>query len=336
MQFRPLGSTGVQVSAYCLGTAFFGSQTPLEESLRIMERALELGVNFWDTANTYGDTRFTVARPGYPSERPVVEEIVGRALKGRRQEVVLATKVCEPVGPGPNERGLSRRFVMQQCELSLRRLGTDHVDLYYAHHPDPRTPIDETLRAFDDLVRAGKVRYPAISNFAAWQVVEALWAADRAAAARPVCMQMLYNLLDRAAEREQLPLLAKYGMGALAWSPLAGGVLAARYRPGEAPVAGSRGDFWLERETAPHGRPGSVPQRGDANLRKAQALAVWAAARGHTAAQVGLAWLLGNPQLTAVIAGASSIAQLESNVAAADLTLTGADRDEVARVVDAA
>jgi aryl-alcohol dehydrogenase-like predicted oxidoreductase len=156
VEYRPLGRSGVQVSAYCLGTAFFGSQTPTDVSIQVIRRALDLGVNFVDTANTYGDRRFVSTAPGFPAEFPLAEEVVGRAIEGRRGEVVLATKVCEPVGEGPNRRGLSRRFVMEQVELSLRRLRTDHVDVYYMHHPDPATPIDESLRAFDDLVHQGK------------------------------------------------------------------------------------------------------------------------------------------------------------------------------------
>jgi aryl-alcohol dehydrogenase-like predicted oxidoreductase len=332
MEYRPLGQTGVQASAYCLGTAFLGSHVPVDESIRIVRRALDLGVNFVDTANTYGDRRFVSTAPGYPREYPLAEEVVGQALAGRRHEVILATKVCEPVGDGPNDRGLSRRHVFQQIEASLRRLGTDHVDLYYAHHSDPKTPIEETLRAFDDLVHQGKVRYAAISNFAGWQIVEALWTADRLGLNRPVCMQMNWNLLSRQAEVEQLPALARFGLGALAFASLAGGVLAARYRPGEAPPPGSRAEFWHDRSWNP-ARPSSTPARSEENLRRAQALAAWADERGHTASQVALAWLLGDPRLTAVISGASSVEQLEQSVRCVEIKLSQEEREEIGRLV---
>jgi aryl-alcohol dehydrogenase-like predicted oxidoreductase len=329
MEYRPLGQSGVQVSAYCLGTAFLGSHVPEEESIRIVKRAIDLGINFVDTANTYGDRRFKSVHEKYPQEYPRVEEVLGRALEGRRDEVVLATKVCEPVGDGPNDRGLSRRFILEQIELSLRRLRTDYVDVYYAHHPDPRTPIEETLRAFDDLVKQGKVRYAAISNFAGWQIVEALWTADRIGASRPVCMQFNWNLLSRQVEAEQLPALAKYGLGALAFAPLAGGVLAARYRPGEAPPTGSRAEFWSDRSWNP-ARASSTPARDEEKLRGAAALAAWAEQRGWTASQVALGWLLSDPRLTSVISGASSVEQLERSVRCVEVKLSQAERDEVA------
>jgi aryl-alcohol dehydrogenase-like predicted oxidoreductase len=332
VEYRPLGQSGVQVSSYCLGTAFLGSHVPEDESIRIVHRAIELGINFVDTANTYGDRRFKSVHARYPQEYPRVEEVLGRALEGRRHEVVLATKVCEPVGDGPNDRGLSRRHVFEQIELSLRRLRTDHVDVYYAHHPDPKTPIEETLRAFDDLVKQGKARYAAISNFAGWQIVEALWTSDRLGVSRPVCMQFNWNLLSRQAEAEQLPALAKYGLGALAFAPLAGGVLAARYRPGEEPPSGSRGEFWSDRSWNP-ARASSTPARDEPNLRGAQALAQWAQARGWTASQVALAWLLSDPRLTSVISGSSSVGQLEQSVRCTEITLSQAERDEVAALV---
>jgi len=334
VEYRPLGRSGIQVSRYCLGTAFFGSQTPRTAAIAIVHRAIELGVNFIDTANTYGDRRFRGDRPGYPSEWPPVEEVVGEAIRGHRAEVIVATKVCEPVGPGPNQRGLSRRFILEQVESSLRRLGTEYIDVYYAHHPDARTPIDESLRAFDDLVRQGKVRYVGISNFAGWQIVEALWRAERGGLTDPVVMQANYNLLSRACELEQLPALAAFDLAAYAFAPLAGGVLTGKYQPGGPPPPGSRGEFWAEREQNPK-RPSSVPVRTARFVAGAAALAAWARSRGNTASQVALAWLLGNPLLTGVISGASSLAQLEDSVRAVEITLDGAERDEVAALVSA-
>lgn len=334
MEYRPLGRSGIQVSRYCLGTAFFGSQTPRTAAIAIVHRAIELGVNFIDTANTYGDGRFRGDRPGYPLEWPPVEEVVGEAIRGHRAEVIVATKVCEPVGPGPNQRGLSRRFILEQVESSLRRLGTEYIDVYYAHHPDARTPIDESLRAFDDLVRQGKVRYVGISNFAGWQIVEALWRAERGGLTDPVVMQANYNLLSRACELEQLPALAAFDLAAYAFAPLAGGVLTGKYQPGGPPPPGSRGEFWAEREQNPK-RPSSVPVRTARFVAGAAALAAWARSRGNTASQVALAWLLGNPLLTGVISGASSLAQLEDSVRAVEITLDGAERDEVAALVSA-
>jgi len=212
VRYTLLGRTGVRVSTLCLGTAFLGI-APLEaDAPRLVARAIDGGVNFLDTANSYGNqTRFD--RPGIPpaADRPSSEELVGRGVRGRRHEVVIATKVQERVGDGPNDGGpagggLTRRHIMSQCERSLRRLGTDYIDVYYAHHPDPTTPLDQTLRAFDDLVHQGKVRYPALSNYPAWELTRALWLADRLRLDPPVAMEMPYNLLDRGVDRDALPV----------------------------------------------------------------------------------------------------------------------------------
>lgn len=328
MKYRPLGRTGLQVSTLCLGTAFFGSFTSLEESIRIVHRALDLGVNFFDTANTYGDRRFSVAIA--PKDRPMVEEIVGQALKDHRHEVVLATKVCEPVAEGVNRRGLSRKFILEQVEISLRRLQTDFIDLYYAHHVDPRTPIEETLRAFDDLVHQGKVRYVGLSNFPSWRMTEALWAADRRNLAQPQAIQILYNILYRLPEVEQLPAAAHFGLGAMVYSPLAGGVLTGKYRPGMAePPKDSRAVHWH----GPSARPTSVPNTDPRYLEPAAKLVEIAESRGHTAAQEALAWVLGHPSVTAAVMGASSVAQLEANVAAFDLEFSPEEREELAKAL---
>ncbi len=329
MKYRPLGRTGLQVSTLCLGTAFFGSYCSTDDSIRIIHRALELGVNFVDTANTYGDKRFSI--PSAPKDRPYVEEIVGRALEGRRHEVVLATKVCEPVGDAPNRRGLSRKFILEQVEISLRRLRTDFIDLYYTHHVDPLTPIEETLRAMDDLVRQGKVRYVGLSNYPAWQMTEALWAADRRSLAQPQAIQILYNMLYRQPEEEQLVASARFGLGAMVYSPLAGGVLTGKYRAGASLPEGSRAAIGFGRGTP--AKPSSGPQLIDSNLTAAAKLAEIAQARGQTAARLALAWILAHPAITATVMGANSVAQLEENLPAYDLEMSPAERDELARAV---
>jgi aryl-alcohol dehydrogenase-like predicted oxidoreductase len=328
MKYRPLGRTGLQVSTLCLGTAFFGSFTSLEDSIRIIHRALDLGVNFFDAANTYGDRRFSVAIA--PTDRPMVEEIVGQALKGHRQEVVITTKVCEPVGPGINQRGLSRKFIMEQVEISLRRLQTDFIDLYYAHHVDPRTPVEETMRAFDDLVRQGKVRYVGLSNWPSWMMTEALWAADKRNLAQPQAIQILYNVLYRLPELEQLPAAQRFGLGAMIYSPLAGGVLTGKYRRGAAePPKESRAVHWH----GPSARPTSVPNLDSRYVEASARLVELAEARGHTAAQEALAWVVGHPAVTAAIMGASSVEQLESNLPAFDLEFSSGEREELAKAL---
>jgi aryl-alcohol dehydrogenase-like predicted oxidoreductase len=320
MHYRRLGASGMQVSAICLGTAFYGSLTPVDEALRLVHRALDLGINFIDTANTYGDRRFSY--PGVPADRPMVEEIVGQALRSRRGEVILATKCGEPVGQGPNARGLARRHIMEQVEISLRRLGTDYLDLYYPHHPDPLTPIEETLRAFDDLVRQGKVRYVGLSDHRAWQVVKALWTADERRLTSPVCVQTLYHLLDRRDEAELLPTCRQFGLSMVIFSPLAGGLLAGTYRPGEPPPAGSRGQV----THADRGRPSSIPLLTAAALSAAQRVAKIAGERGQRPGPLALAWLLSHPEVGAVISGTSTVAELEENVAAIDLPFSAEDR----------
>src|SRR5512135_2463012 len=239
MEYRSLGRTGVKVSPLCLGAMNFGAPTSAEESLRIMNRALEAGINFVDTANVYN---------GGESER-----IVGRALKenGRRDQVVLATKVHNPMGTGPNDGGDSRYHIMRACEDSLRRLQTDRIDLYQLHRPPMTMPQDETLRAFDDLIHAGKVLYIGCSTHPAWMVMEALAISEQHHLAHYISEQPPYNLLDRRVENELIPLCQKYGLAILPWSPLAGGILAGRYPPGEKFAEGTRavraGDFYRER-----------------------------------------------------------------------------------------
>ncbi|HEY3081059.1 MAG TPA: aldo/keto reductase [Chloroflexota bacterium] len=311
MQYRPLGRTGVDVSALCLGTVFYGSYVPDADALRIVHAALDRGINFFDTAEIYH-------RPHYGA----AEELLGRALEGRRRGVVLATKkrrdpdVYRTGGPGDHR--LSRGQIVAAVEGSLRRLRTDHIDLYYAHHPDPTVPIEESLRAFDDLVRTGKLRYVALSNYSGWQVVEALWIAERAGLVPIVGVQTLYNLLDRAAERELLPACARYGLAAVPYSPLAGGVLTAKYGRDGGPPPGSRAATFGH---AAAGRPGHVPVLSQPNLAAAERVAALAAELGTTATRASLAWVLHQPAIASVIVGASSVGQLDENLTAFELAL---------------
>src|SRR5438093_6574649 len=228
MEYRTLGRTGIKVSTHCLGAMMFGpwGNTDEDECVRMIHDSLDAGVNFVDTADVYGEGRS--------------EGIVGKGLEGRRDDVVLATKVHGEMGKGPNERGNSRLWIMRQVEASLRRLQTDHIDLYQIHRPDPSTDVEETLGALTDLVRQGKVRYLGSSTFPAWQIVEAQWVSERRGLDRFVCEQPPYSMLVRGIEVDVLPVTRRYGMGVIVWSPLAGGWLAGKYRRGEEPPKDSR------------------------------------------------------------------------------------------------
>src|SRR3982751_929789 len=226
MDYSVLGPTGVKVSKICLGTATFGVAPDAQEAGRVVHAALDQGINFFDTANVYGATP-TFDRPGAPpaAEREPAEQILGRALAGRRHDVVIATKSGERrFDPAA---GLSRRYITQQVEHSLRRLGTDYIDLYYAHFPDPYTPLEQTLAVYDDLVRQGKLHYVALSNYPAWQLTQALWIADdRRLTSAPVCAQVMYSLLDRSAEAELAAACVRFGLSIVPYAPLHGGLLA--------------------------------------------------------------------------------------------------------------
>ena len=329
MEYRLLGRSGVRVSALCLGTAFYGI-TPLEDGVdALVNRALDLGINFVDTANSYGNQpRFD--RPGVPpwTERKSSEELVGNALKligsRTRHDVIVATKVQEKVGEGPNDGGpggggLTRTHIVAQCERSLRRLQTEYIDVYYAHHPDPTTPLDQTLRAFDDLVTQGKVRYPALSNYAAWQLTRALWLCDGHSLNPPVAMEMPYSLARRGIEREVVPACVEFGIGITCYSPLASGLLTGKYKPGEPPPPGSRASF--RRIHVP-------PPYPEAQLETVQRFARRAVEWGATPAQAALAWLLGKPGVTSAIIGPEDIAQLEELLPAGDLRLSAEQAGE--------
>jgi len=298
VRYTRLGRTGLQVSRLCLGTMTFGLQCDEAASRAILDRALAGGITFIDTADVYplGGTMRTVGR---------TEEIVGRWLEGKRHDVILATKCFGATGPRPWDQGLSRKHILDAIDASLRRLRTDYVDLYQAHHPDDTTPIDETLRAFDDVIKAGKARYVGCSNYPAWQTARALGRSDTLGAARFDCVQPRYNLLFRQPERELLPLCQAEGLGVIPYNPLAGGFLSGKHRQDTGPTAGTRFTlgtaaeryqerYWREREFA-----------------TVEALKPIAQQAGMSMATLAIAWTLANPVVTSPIVGASRPEQLD-------------------------
>lgn len=309
MQYRQLGRTGVTVSELCLGTMLFGGRTPEDEAHRIVDRALDQGINFIDTANAYG--------------RGVSEEVLGRALKanGQRERIILATKVFAPMDDhDPNMKGNQRRHIIEQCEASLRRLQTDWIDLYQIHRPMPSIPIDETLRALDDLVRQGKVRYIGTSTFAAWQIMEALWVSKEYGLNRFVCEQPPYHLLDRRPERELVPMAQTYGIALIPWSPLAGGSLTGKYRRGVAAPDESR-------YSGQAGRGQELET--EAFFAIIDTLEEIAAEKGCTVSQLALAWCAQQPGITCPIIGPRTYEQLEDNLGAAAVQVADGDRQRL-------
>jgi aryl-alcohol dehydrogenase-like predicted oxidoreductase len=315
MELRTLGRTGVKVSPLCLGAMMFGGwgNTDHDDSIAIIHRALDAGINFIDTADVYA--------------RGESEEIVGKALAGgRRDHVVLATKVHGTMGDDPNQFGNSRRWIIAEVENSLRRLGTDWIDLYQIHRPELDTDIDETLGALTDLVRAGKVRYIGSSTFPPSLIVEAQWTAERRSRERFVCEQPPYSILVRGIEQDVLPTCRRYGMGVIPWSPLAGGWLTGRYRKGE--------------EVPTSHRAARIPQRYDMSLpgnqRKleaADALAQVAEEAGLSLIDMALAFVLEHPAVTSAIIGPRTMEQLESQLGAADVTLSADVLDRIDEIV---
>jgi aryl-alcohol dehydrogenase-like predicted oxidoreductase len=302
VDYVTMGRSGLKVSRACLGAMMFGHgpDAPCgeEESRRIVDQFLDSGHNFVDTANIY---------TGGQSE-----EVVGRAIKSRRDSVVLATKGRGAIGSGPNDSGLSRSYLTRALEESLRRLGTDYVDLYQCHFPDADTPIEETMSALDDFVRSGKVRYIGCSNFAGSQIVEAQWAADRIGGTPFVSLQPRYSLIARDIEADVLPACGRHGLGTLVYSPLAGGVLTGKYRRGEAPAPDTR-----------FGRMSALSTRGIAERHFAIAEAVAQVAQdlGTTSTAVALAWVLARRNVTSVIIGPRTFEQYEDNMAGFELDL---------------
>ncbi|MCC6727836.1 MAG: aldo/keto reductase [Chthonomonadales bacterium] len=308
MEYRSLGRTGVQVSPLCLGCMNFGWGTEEDVAIRMIHRAMDAGINFLDTANVYA--------------RGTSEEVTGKAISvgGRRDRVFLATKFHGRMDDqDPNAWGNHRYHVRRQCEESLRRLNTDRIDLYQVHRPQPLVPIDETLRALDDLVRAGKVLYIGTSTYAAWQLVEALWAAETLGTARFVCEQPPLNVLDRRIERELLPYCRTYGVAVIPWSPLAGGLLTGKYARGAQAPAGSRYEKGMPDQRAT-----------DRAFDAVEGVRELASAKGCTMTAFSLAWCASRPGVTSPIIGPRTPEQLEENLKAVEVTVT----DDDARRVD--
>jgi aryl-alcohol dehydrogenase-like predicted oxidoreductase len=311
MQYRQLGKSGLRVSVLALGTMTLGGRGNFSktgsggvaDARRQIDLSMDAGVNLIDTADVYSQGE---------SER-----ILGEALEGRRERLLLATKARFRMGDGPNDAGLSRLHLIEACEASLKRLRTDHIDIYQVHQWDGQTPLDETLEALDSLLRAGKVRYLGCSNYSGWHLMKALGVSDRAGSARFVSQQIHYSLQAREAEYELVPITLDQGVGILVWSPIAGGLLSGKYRRGKPTPEGTRHfNNW-----------GEPPIRDEARLYDIiEVLVAVAEARGVSAAQVALAWLLGRPGVTSLIVGARTEQQLADNLGAASLTLTAEER----------
>jgi aryl-alcohol dehydrogenase-like predicted oxidoreductase len=303
MRYHTLGSAGVQVSELCLGAMMFGGATPEDESIHIIHRAIDDGINFIDTANIYA--------------KGESERIVGKAIRDRRDRVVLATKVRVAVGDRPNDSGSSRYHILREADNSLRRLGLDHIDLYYLHQYDYSTRLEESLRAVDDLVRHGKVRYIGCSNFYAYQVCEGLWAADRRYLEPFACVQPLYNIVNRDPEVELLPMCRAHGVGVVAYSPLARGVLTGKYRPGEKPPEGSRA---ARGDTRIH-----QTELREESFGVALELAGLAQRKGVPLSQLAVAWVLANPIVTSAIIGPRTLEQYEDYLHSLECKITPED-----------
>ena len=312
MEYRNLGRTGVKVSSLCLGCMMFGRKADEELAAKIVDKAIDNGINFIDTANVY--------------QRGVSEEYTGKALKknGKRHRIVLATKVHGKMNDeDPNAMGNSRRHIIEQCEASLKRLQTDYIDLYQIHRPQSDIPIDETLRALDDLIRAGKVRYIGTSTFGAWQVVESIWISKELGLNRFVSEQPPYHLLERRIERELIPAAQEYGLAILPWSPLAGGFLTGKYKRNEERPEGTRfkdDQFWSSRSFA------------DEAFDVLDVVKKLAEKKECTPSQFSLAWVIQKPAVTSAIIGPRNIEQLDDNLKAAEVKLDEKDNDQIDEV----
>jgi aryl-alcohol dehydrogenase-like predicted oxidoreductase len=310
MEYRNLGKSGLRVSVVGLGCNNFGGRIDLEAARKVVHRALDLGITLLDTADIYG-------------ERGGSEEALGAILGDRRKDIVLATKFGGAMNDAETLKGASRRYIHTAVDASLRRLKTDSIDLYQLHFPDPLTPVEETLRALDDLVRAGKVRYIGSSNLPAWQVVEADWIAREQRLTRFVSVQDEYSLVAREVEKDVLPVVQAYGLGFLPYFPLASGLLTGKYRVGAA---------------APEGTRLALVQRlaerylTNANLDRAQALGEFAERRGHSMLELAFSWLLSHRPVSSVIAGATRVDQVERNAAAAEWALSPDELAEIDRI----
>jgi aryl-alcohol dehydrogenase-like predicted oxidoreductase len=308
MKMRRLGTSGLKVSEVGLGCNNFGMRIDAKATQEVVDAALDAGITLFDTADIYGGTKS--------------EEFLGKALGKHRQDITLATKFGMRIGDDPLRMGGSRRWIMRAVEDSLSRLGTDYIDLYQFHAPDADTPIDETLRALDDLVTQGKVRYIGNSNFSGWQIADADWTA--AGGARFVSAQNLYSLLERKVEFEVLPACEHFGLGFLPFFPLASGLLSGKYKRGEKPPEGTRLAAWGARGAA---------AMSDKNFDKVEKLEAWAEERGHTILELAFAWLLGHEVVSSVIAGATSPEQVKTNAATSGWRLTPEEVKEVGDLI---
>lgn len=309
MKYRQLGRSGLWVSVVGLGTNQFGGKVDEKGVAEIIDAALDLGVNFIDTADVYTGGKS--------------EETIGKAIAKRRDQVVLATKVGSRTGDGPNDVGASRRHIIAGVEASLRRLGTEYIDLYQIHRFDPHTPFEETMRALDDLVRSGKVRYIGASNYAAWQLCRANDVAEMRGWTPFISIQPHYHMLERSIEKELVPYCEAFGVGIIPYFPLAGGFLTGKYRRGQAPPPGSRGEasayvqqYFTER-----------------NFDVIERLEAFAKARGKSMAELAIAWLIARPQVASVIAGVTSVAQLQHNVKASEWELSPEEMQEIEQIL---
>lgn len=310
MEYRQLGNSGVRVSVIGMGTNRFGNVVDQETVQSVLSLAQELGINFIDTADVYAGGRS--------------EETLGHALQGRRDRFVLATKVFHKTGDGPNDYGVSRYHIMHGVEASLRRLQTDHIDLYQMHRWDDTTPIAETMRALDDLIRSGKVRYVGASAYAAWQLAEANLLADLRGWSAFVTIQSHYHMLEREVEKEVLPYCRTHNVGFIPYFPLAGGFLTGKYRRGEGAPAGSRGESseYVQRYMT------------EANYTIVEKLTAWAEERGHTMGELAHAWLLAQPRVCSVISGLTKLEQLQANAKAGEWGLTAVEAAEINEILN--
>jgi aryl-alcohol dehydrogenase-like predicted oxidoreductase len=300
MKYRRMGRTGLKVSEICLGTMTFGHGADEDVAKKMVDLCFDAGINFFDTADSYGNGQSEI--------------LLGKALTGRRRDAIVATKFFNPMGPGPNDSGMSRVHIMQAIEDSLKRLGMDYVDLYYIHHVDVQTPIEEMLRALDDLVHQGKVRYIACSNYQAWRLATALCISQSNNLARFECYQPQYSLVVRDIEQELIPLCQYHGLGVVVWSPLAGGFLSGKYKPGQRTTSGTRSvEGWAYPQ-------GYFASNADQTL---SVLLEIADELGRSPAQVAIRWVLEQPAITSVIVGARTLAQLRDNLGAAGWRLEG-------------
>ena len=310
MEQRNLGRSGLIVSAVGLGCNNFGGRIDYAATRAVVHKALDLGITFFDTSDTYGESGGS-------------EEQLGRALAGRRHEIVLASKFARPMDREGRLQGASRRYIMSAVEASLKRLNTDYIDLYQQHIADPKTPVEETLRALDDLVQQGKVRYIGCSTLSAWQVVEAQWVSTHLGLERYVSCQERYSLIDRDLDRDLMPVIESYGLGLIPFSPLADGLLTGKYRRNAPMPAAAR------LTTTPRAAERRLTER---NWAVVERLSDFCEARGHDLLELALSWLLHRPRVASVIAGATSAAQVEANVRAGSWALSREDMDEIDRL----